>query len=119
VREAGGRLVAQGFLTPEVSMIVGSELKARAEARIALEIAEAARGEALLEALSTLATREVGSPEERAQAAAKVVDALVKQGFVHPTEAGDAVDALISAGLVESAVVEAAVSEAEDALGEG
>ena len=37
---------------------------------------------------------------------------LVDQGFVHPTEAGDAVDALTTAGLLEAALVEAAVAEA-------
>ena len=42
---------------------------------------------------------------------------LVDQGFVHATEAGDAVDALATAGLLERALVEAAVAEAEDALG--
>ena len=118
VREAGGRLLAQGFLTPEVVMIVGAELEARKQAQAALEIAKAARGSALVEALATLAEREPGSPEGRAQAAAAVVDVLVDQGFVHPTEAGDAVDALSAAGLLETAIVEAAIAEAEDVLGE-
>ena len=119
VRAAGGRLLGQGFLTPEVVMIVGAEIEARAEAQAAIELAEAARGSALVEALATLAAREPGSPEERARAAAEVVGVLVHQGFVHPTEAGDAVDALATAGLLERALVEAAIAEGEDALGEG
>ena len=110
VREAGGRLLGQGFLTPEVVMIVGAEIQARADAQAAIELAEAARGSALVEALATLATREPGSPEERARAAAQVVGLLVDQGFVHATEAGDAVDALSTAGLLERALVEAALA---------
>ncbi len=120
VLEAGGRLLGQGFLTPEVSMIVGAEIQARADAQAALEIAEAARGAALLDALATIASREQGgSAEERVRAASEVVGVLVGQGFIHPTEAGDAVDALTTAGVLEAAFVEAAVAEAEDALGNG
>ena len=55
VREAGGRLLGQGFLTPEVVMIVGAEMQARADAEAAIELAEAARGAALIEALERFA----------------------------------------------------------------
>ena len=116
VREAGGQLLGQGFLTPEVVMIVGAEIQARAEAQAAIELAEATRGSALVEALAALAAREPGSPEERTRAAAQVVGVLVDQGFVHPTEAGDAIDALATAGLLEQALMEAAIAESEDAL---
>ena len=54
VRERGGQLLAQGMLTPEVMMIVGAELQAKADAQAAIELADAARGAALLEALATL-----------------------------------------------------------------
>jgi hypothetical protein len=118
VREAGGRLVGQGFLTPEVTMIVGAEIQARAEAQAAIELAEAARGAALLDALSTIAARESAPAEDRTRAAAEVVGALVDQGFVEAHEAGHAVAALATAGVLESALVEAAVAEAEDALGD-
>ena len=37
-REAGGRLVGQGFLTPEVTMVVGAEIRARADAEAAIEL---------------------------------------------------------------------------------
>jgi hypothetical protein len=118
VREAGGRLLGQGFLTPEVVMIVGAEIRARADAQVALELAEAARGSALLDALATIAARQSGgSAEERARAASEIVSLLVEEGFVHPTEAGDAVDALTRAGVLEQAFVEAAIAEAEDAVG--
>jgi hypothetical protein len=118
IREAGGRLIGQGFLTPEVVMVVGAELEARADAEAARELAEAARVSALVDALASIAGRESASGEERARAVAAVVGVLVTQGFIHPTEAGDAVEALTTAGLLESALVEAAVAEAEDALGD-
>jgi hypothetical protein len=118
VREAGGRLLGQGFLTPEVVMVVGAELRARADAQAALELAEATRVNALVGALAAIASHEDSTVEERTRAAAEVVGVLVDQGFVHGSEAADAVAALATAGVLESAVVEAAVAEAEDALGD-
>jgi hypothetical protein len=116
VLAAGGRLLGQGYLTPEVVMIVGAELQARAEAEAAIELAEAARGAALVEALETFASRGSSSVEERTRAAAQVVKVLVDKGFVHEPEAAAAVDALAVSGLLESAIVQAAVAEAEDML---
>jgi hypothetical protein len=115
VREAGGRLLAQGFLTPEVVMLVGAELKARSDAEAAIELAEAARGAALLEALATLGARADASVEERTKAATQVVRVLVERGFIHEPEAPDAVGALATEGLLEAAIVEAALAEAQDA----
>jgi hypothetical protein len=117
VREAGGHLLAQGFLTPEVVMVVGAELKARSDAEAAIELAEAARGAALLEALDTLGARGGASVEERTRAATGVVRVLVEHGIVDESEAGDAVGALATEGLLETAIVEAALAEAEDAMG--
>ena len=54
IRAANGLLIAQGMLTPEVMMIVGAELQAKADAETAIELAEAARGAALLDAIRTL-----------------------------------------------------------------
>jgi hypothetical protein len=116
IHEAGGTVLGQGLLTSEVTMIVGDELQARADAEAAIELAHAARGAALLEALATLAEREAGTPENRPAAAAEVVRILVERGFVHDTEATGAVDALVTAGLLESATFEAALVEAEDLL---
>jgi hypothetical protein len=118
VREAGGRLVGQGFLTPEVTMVVGAEIQARADAEAAIELANAARGSALVDALSTLAGDRRGSAEEAARAAAEVVRVLVAEGFVHEAEAHAAIDALASAGLVEAALLHAAAAEAEEWLNE-
>ena len=87
VHEAGGRLLGQGFLTPEVVMIVGAEIQARADAEAAIELADAARGTALVRALETFAGGAGTSVEERTRAAAQVVRVLVEQGFVHEPEA--------------------------------
>jgi hypothetical protein len=119
VLEAGGRLLGQGFLTPEVVMVVGAELEARADAEAAIELAEAARGAALLDALETLGTRADSSIEERTRAATNVVRVLVAHGFVHEPEAPGAVGALATEGLLETAIVEAALAEAEDAVSGG
>ena len=116
VLEAGGRLLGQGFLTPEVVMVVGAELEARANAEAAIELADAARGAALVEALDTLAARSEISAEDRTRAAAQVVRALVAKGFLHEPEAAAAIDALATEGLMEAALVQAAVAEAEDLL---
>ena len=97
-------------------MIVGAELQARADAEAAIELAEAARGAALVEALETLAARAESSVEERTRAAAQVVKVLVDKGFVHEPEAAGAIDALAVSGLLESAVVQAAIAEAEEML---
>ena len=116
IRDAGGRLLGQGYLTPEVVMIVGAELQARADAEAAIELAEATRGAALVEALETLAARAESSVEERTRAAVQVVKVLVDKGFVHEPEAAGAIDALAVSGLLESAVVQAAIAEAEEML---
>ena len=119
VREAGGRLLGQGFLTPEVVMIVGAELQAMADAEAAIELAQAARGAKLVEALEGFASAAGTTAEERTRGAAQVVRVLVEQGFLHEPEAEAAVEALVTAGLIESALVQAAIAEAHDALGDG
>jgi uncharacterized membrane protein len=116
VRERGGRLAAQGLLTPEVMMIVGAEMQARADAEAAIELADAARGAALLRALETLTGEDPHPPSPRAAAAAAVVAALVNAGFVRESEAAEAIDALAERGIVEQALLHGAVAEAEELL---
>jgi hypothetical protein len=117
VREAGARLVGQGFLTPELAMVVGAELQARADAEAAIELASAARGAALVEALVLIGQRERGSAEDRARSAAEVVRVLTSRGLIHDADASAAIDALATAGLIEMATIEAATAEAEQMLG--
>jgi hypothetical protein len=119
VHEAGGRLLGQGFLTPEVVMVIGAELQAREDAEAAIELADAARSAALLDALETLGSRAGASIEERTRAATKIVRVLVANGYIHDSEAPDAVGALATEGLLEAAIVEAAIAEAEDAVSGG
>jgi uncharacterized membrane protein len=95
VRDAGGRLVAQGFLTPDARVVLGEELAAAAEAEAALEVAEAVRGAALVEALRDLDEVET-------------VRALVAAGVLEDTAALEGVEALVAAGLIDPAVVQAA-----------
>lgn len=117
IREAGGTLLAQGMLTPEVVMVIGAELQATADADAAIELAEAARGAALLEALGILTGTPVGvEPQSRGQAAGAVVRALVDAGFVRDCEAAEAVDALAERGIVEKALLLGAAAEAEELL---
>ena len=46
----------------------------------------------------------------------QVVRTLVEKGFIHEPEAAAAIDALVTEGLIESAMVRAAIAEAEDVL---
>jgi hypothetical protein len=119
ILEAGGILLGQGMLTQELELLMGDELQARADAEAAIELAHAARGSALLEALATLSEREPGTAESRSGAAAEIVRVLVEKGFVDRAEAAGAIDALATEGLLEMATLQAALAEAEDLLGEG
>lgn len=117
IRAANGLLIAQGMLTPEVMMIVGAELQAKADAETAIELAEAARGAALLDAIRTLSGDTLESaPHPRAAAAAAVVRALVDEGLLGEHEAAEAIDALAHRGIVEQAILHGAAAEADDLL---
>ena len=43
---------------------------------------------------------------------------VAAEGFVHEAEAPAAIDALATAGIIESATIEAAIAEAKDTLAE-
>ena len=117
VRARGGQLVAQGLLTPEVMMLVGAELQAKADAEAAIELADAARGAALLDALTTLSGEQApAEPDPRHGAAGAVVRALVDAGYVRDCEAAEAIEALAARGIVERALLQGAVAEAEELL---
>ncbi len=117
IRAANGLLISQGMLTPEVMMIVGAELQAKADAETAIELAEAARGAALLDAIRTLHGDSLSdAPQPRTAAAAAVVRALVDEGLLGEHEAAEAIDALANRGIVEQAILHGATAEAEDLL---
>ena len=117
IRAANGLLIGQGMLTPEVMMIVGAELQAKADAEAAIELADAARGAALLDAIRTLHGDSLSdAPQPRTAAAAAVVRALVDEGLLGEHEAAEALDDLATRGIVERAILLGAAAEAEDLL---
>ena len=106
LRDTGGRMVAQGFLTPEVLMMVGREIEAVAEAEAAIEMAHAVKGAAILDALVTVAETEAIKEAAVEDAAATVVAAeIVKTAAV-----ADAVRTLIVAGMIEDAAAEEVIA---------
>ena len=126
VRDAGGRLLTQGFLAPEARAVMGEELIGVAEAHTAVDAAEAVRGAALVNALTaaqvelveeTAAEAVAGAAvvEDtaalRSAAAADVVRALVIAGVLEDAAALDAIEALLGAGLVDPDLVEAALDD--------
>jgi hypothetical protein len=62
-----------------------------------------------------LASRERPSAEQTARSAAEVIRVLVAEGFVEAAEEPAAIEALANAGLIEAALWQAVVDEAEDA----
>ena len=56
--------------------------------------------------------------EQTARSAAEVIRVLVAEGFVEAAEEPAAIEALANAGLIESALWQAAIDEAEDAAQE-
>jgi hypothetical protein len=104
------------MLTREVMMLVGAELQAKADAEAAIELADAARGAALLDALTALTGPERAERASPPAAAAAVVGALVEAGYVRDCEAGRAIEALAERGIVEQALLHGAVAEAEELL---
>jgi uncharacterized membrane protein len=126
VRDAGGHMLAQGFLTPEALFMVGAELQAVVDAQVAIEVAEAVKGAAMLDALATVveaaeieeaameeaAAAVVASEMIKTAAAAEAVRALIVAGLIEDAAAQEAIEALVAAELIE----EAAFEQAQDAV---
>ncbi len=100
--DAGGSMMAQGFLTLEGLAVVGAELTATAEAIAAIEIAEALEAEAVMRSVEALATIEVAE-EVRAAVVASTVLGLIEAGFIDRADAPDVVAALLDDSVVERA----------------
>lgn len=130
VGEAGGRMLAQGFLTPQALMMVGAELQAIADAEIAIEVAEAVKGAALLDALITVDIAEtvkeaaiedaaetvVAAELVKTAAVADAVRTLIVAGLIEDAAAQEALETLVAAGLIEAeamSIAEDAVTQAE------
>jgi hypothetical protein len=97
IRRAGGRGLAQGFITPEGLMMVGTELEAIAEAELAIEVSDAVRGAAILDALIAVEQAE----EIKTAVAADVLRTLVVADMIEEAAIEDAVRVLAAADLIE------------------
>jgi len=107
VSSAGGRMVAQGFLTPDGLMLLGAELAAATEAIDAIETAVELEAIATVRSLEALATIEVAA-EVEAAAAAHVILTLVEAGYIEQAAADQAAAAVIDSALIQQAVADSA-----------
>jgi hypothetical protein len=109
IRRAGGRGLAQGFITPEGLMIVGEEIEAIAEAELAIEVSDAVRGAAMLDALAAIEEGE----QIKAAVAADVIRTLVVANLIEEAAVEEAVEALVTAELIEQSLLDSAQQAAE------
>ncbi len=105
IRRATGYPIAQGFLTPELFMLVGEEVRLISEAAAAVKIAREVRGAALLDALESI----VGSPATDEQLVSSTAEIL--QSGSRPVVAGatSTIRALIEGGFLSDAAAEDAI----------
>jgi hypothetical protein len=128
VNEAGGHLLAQGFLTPDALTVFGEELEAIADAELAIESANAIKGAALIDALVFAAEAEDAKAQIRSQAsnntadkslqssiAAETLRQLIIAGVVDDTEIDTAISSLYDADLLDQEMVQQALLVAADA----
>jgi hypothetical protein len=116
IRSATGYPIAQGFLTPELFMLVGEEVRLMSEAATAVQIAREVRGAALLDALESIVGSQaaseqlVSSTAEILQSgsrpmiagATSTVRALIEGGFLNDASAEDAIKYLVRRDLIDS-----------------
>ncbi|MGH2588704.1 MAG: DUF1269 domain-containing protein, partial [Dehalococcoidia bacterium] len=79
VADAGGRLLAQALVGPDVLVMVGRELEAKLEAAEAIEAAEAVKSMAALEAARALAAAELIAEAAVAEAVDVVAAAMATE----------------------------------------
>jgi hypothetical protein len=121
IRGVGGRMIAQGLLTPEAALMVGAEVAAIADAEAAVELSAAISGAAMLDAAAAIAAAE----DIKTAAAVDAIRALIAAEIVVDTAATAALEALVEAELISAAAVDiaaqevlATAAEAEQALAE-
>jgi uncharacterized membrane protein len=105
LQDAGGYMLAQGFLTRDALMMVGAELEAMVEAQEAIELADEAKALAVLDALETV----IEAEEIKEEAIAEAADAVVAAEVIKALAAADALRALIAAELIEEVAAERAL----------
>lgn len=112
IRRAGGIPLAQGFLTPELLVMVGEELRAIAETERTIEVAQIVQGAAILDTLATLEEAEA----IKTAVAADVVRTLVVAELIEEAAVQEVIDTLEAANLLEAKYLEAAnQAEAQEA----
>lgn len=107
----GGRMVAQGFLTPDTLFMVGAELEAQAEAMAAIAVSEAIQDEAALEAAEAM----ILSDAIQQEAAGRAIRALLAADMIEESAMEEAATVVAAALAIE----EAAIEEAADFLAAG
>ena len=116
VRESGGKMAAQGFLTPETLFLVGAELEAQVEAIEAIAISEAIQMVAAAEAVEAILVSEAIQEE----AAVRAVTALVAAEIIEEAAIEEAREVVTAAKIIEEVALEeaiAAIEVAEEAQG--
>ena len=111
IAESGGALVGEGFLTPEVGLLVGAEVAAMEEAARVIAAAQADEADAMLLAMAaeTQAAEAIATSEAiRTAAAADAIRALITAGIVEEAAAVESVEALTAAGIIVAAADETA-----------
>lgn len=103
VLEAGGRMVAQGFLTPTGLLLIGAELLATADAIDAIEMAAELEAEANVRALGALATIEIAA-EVEAAVVARTILTLMEAGFIEQAATEHAARAVLDAAIIDQAI---------------
>lgn len=103
VLEAGGRMVAQGFLTPTGLLLIGAELLATADAIDAIEMAAELEAEANVRALEALATIEIAA-EVEAAVVARTILTLMEAGFIEQAATEHAARAVLDAAIIDQAI---------------
>jgi predicted flap endonuclease-1-like 5' DNA nuclease len=102
VREAGGEMVAEGFLTEKTLFMLGSELEAQTHALAVIQEAQAMEEEATLEALEIV----VISEAIKAAAAYRAVEALRTEALVEEAAIERATEVVAAAMVAEQAALE-------------
>lgn len=111
VARAGGKMAAQGFLTPQAIMMVGKELEAILSAEVVVALSEAIQLEAAVEAVEAVVVSEAIQQE----AARRAIEALVAARLIEEAAVEEAAEVVALALAVE----EAALEDAEAARSAG
>jgi uncharacterized membrane protein len=112
IGEAGGQLLVQAMISPDLLLTVGAGLEARLEAEEAIEMAEMVKVAAAMEVAQVLATAELIEEAAMTEAAEVVATALA----IEDAAAQEAADALIIAGLIEESAAEEAAEVVATAI---